>query len=61
MASLKDVADLAQVPMLIAFHALDNRNELDEAIRRRVLEAAKQLNYTLKITQVDIADLAGVA
>lgn len=61
MASLKEVAELAQVPMLTAFHALNRNGDVDESTRQQVTEAAEQLNYTLKITQVDIADLAGVA
>ena len=61
MATLKDVAELAQVPMLTAFHALSRSEEVDEDSRRSVLQAAEDLRYTLKITQIDIADLAGVA
>ncbi len=61
MATLKDVAQRASVPMLTAFEALNNGHALDPEIRQRVLQTADQLNYSLKITQNDIADLAGVA
>lgn len=61
MANLKDVADLAQVPMLTAFHALNQSGPVDENSTQRIREAAKRLNYRLRITQIDIADLAGVA
>lgn len=60
MASLKDVAELAQVPMLDAYLALKHDSQVDPGIRQRVKAAADSLNYTLKITQIDIADLAGV-
>ncbi len=61
MATLKEVADLAGVPMLVAFHSLSQNGDMDEPTRQQVLRAAKKLGYTLKITQIDIADLAGVA
>ena len=61
MATLKDVADRAAVPMLTAFEALNNGTALDAETRQRVQQAAAQMNYSLKITQIDIADLAGVA
>ncbi len=61
MATLKEVADSAGVPMLTAFHALSRQDVVDEMTRRSVQAAADNLNYTLKITQIDIADLAGVA
>lgn len=62
MATLKEVAALAQVPILQAYHVLSNRHDdSEEDTRHRVLQAAQDLNYTLKITQVDIADLADVA
>lgn len=61
MANLKDVADRAQVPMLLAFQALKNGSDLDEATRQRVLKSAQELNYKLRITQIDVADFAGVA
>ncbi len=60
MASLKEVADIAQVPMLDAFRALKNDHTIDDVTRQRVMAAAEKLNYELKITQLDVADLAGV-
>ena len=61
MPTLKDVADLAHVPMLTAFHALNQNESVDDESRQRVFHAAETLNYQLRITQIDIADLAGVA
>lgn len=60
MASLKEVADLAQVSMLDAFRVLKKDNLLDEEIVQRVVQAAETLHYELKITQIDVADFAGV-
>ena len=60
MASLKDVAEQAGVPLLVAFRALKH-GEADSAELQRVLSSAAKLNYQLRITQIDIADLAGVA
>jgi DNA-binding LacI/PurR family transcriptional regulator len=60
MASLKEVAELAQVPMIDAFHALKKDGAVDETVKRRVTQAAEKLSYELKITQIDVADLAGV-
>lgn len=61
MATLKEVAESARVPMLTAYHALSQNGAVDEQTRQHVLQTAKKLNYTLKITQIDIADMAGVA
>ena len=61
MATLKNVADQAHVPILVAFAALKNDDAIDETIRACVLESATQLKYRLRITQIDVADLAGVA
>ena len=61
MATLKNVADQAHVPILVAFAALKNDGAIDETIRACVLESASQLKYRLRITQIDVADLAGVA
>ncbi len=61
MATLKDVADLANVPMLAAFDALKNGDSIDDETRQRVLKSAETLKYKLRITQIDVADLAGVA
>src|SRR5688572_18235065 len=63
MASLKEVADLAKTNMLTAFQILNQNGdaEHDEALRQRVQAAAKKLKYQNRITQIDVADLAGVA
>ena len=61
MATLKEVADRAGVPMLAALHALKNDSSVDEPTRARVAQSAESLNYKLRITQIDIADFAGVA
>ncbi len=60
MATLKEVAAVAQVTMLDAFRALKNDHTLDASLKSRVDQAAFALNYELKITQNDVADLAGV-
>ncbi len=60
MGKLKDVADLAGVPMLTAFEILKKKGSHDETLVERVQSASAKLNYELNITQIDIADLAGV-
>lgn len=60
MTSLKEVAELAEVTILDAFHALKKHDLIDESTKQRVHQAAAKLNYELKITQIDVADLAGV-
>ncbi len=61
MATLKKVADLAKVPMLVAYAALKDDASVDDSTRERVVRSAQQLKYRLRITQVDVADLAGVS
>jgi LacI family transcriptional regulator len=61
VAKLKDVAELAYVPMDVAFQVLNGSADIDAETSRRVAKAAESLNYSLRITQIDIADLAGVA
>jgi DNA-binding LacI/PurR family transcriptional regulator len=61
MATLKDVAELADVTMLTAYQALSKDDSVESDIQQRILGAAETLNYSLKITQIDIADFAGVA
>ena len=61
MATLKDVAERADVPMLLAFKALKRGDAVEDDIRERVLRCAEELRYRLRITQIDVADLAGVA
>jgi LacI family transcriptional regulator len=60
MASLKDVAELAQVSMLDALRALKHDRAIDRQLKERVEQAADELRYELRITQIDVADLAGV-
>mgnify|MGYP001251390447 FL=1 len=60
MATLKEVAAVAQVTMIEALRALKNDHGLDASLKSRVDQAAFALNYELKITQNDVADLAGV-
>lgn len=61
MTTLKDVALHADVPMMDAYHALKGSSHISPEIRHRVAESAGTLRYTLRITQIDVADLAGVA
>jgi DNA-binding LacI/PurR family transcriptional regulator len=61
MASLKEVADLANVPMLVALRALKDGASVDDDTRQRILKSAEALKYKLRITQIDVADLAEVA
>jgi len=63
MANLRNVAELAGVPILTAYHALTNGApvELDEEARARVRRAAGDLGYTLRITIRDVAALASVS
>ena len=61
MASLKDVAERAQVSMLEALQALKSNGARDDETKRKVVQAAEELRYELKITQIDVADFAGVA
>ncbi|MCC6801678.1 MAG: substrate-binding domain-containing protein [Anaerolineae bacterium] len=61
MAVLKDVAERAEVPIITAYQALKRSESVDDDVQRRVQRAAQDLNYVLRITQIDVADLAGVA
>jgi DNA-binding LacI/PurR family transcriptional regulator len=61
MATLKHVADMANVPMLLALDVLKNTGSVDDETRQRVLKSAEALKYRLRITQIDVADLAEVA
>ncbi len=60
MTSLKKVAEVANVTLLDAFRALKKDDAVDAATQQHVAQVAEQLNYELKITQIDVADLAGV-
>ncbi|PJF36767.1 MAG: LacI family transcriptional regulator [Candidatus Thermofonsia Clade 1 bacterium] len=61
MATLREVAALAKVPLLTAYHALSGTQAVPEAQRQSVLAAAEQLGYTLNITIKDVATLANVS
>ncbi len=61
MATLKDVADRANVSMLIAHQVLAGLADTDDGTRAQVLEAASALNYQLNITIRDVAAYAGVS
>jgi DNA-binding LacI/PurR family transcriptional regulator len=61
MATLKDVAEQASVPMSTAYQALSGAGDLDGETRARVLAAAEALNYQLNITIRDVAAYAGVS
>lgn len=45
-ATLKDVAKMAGVSLATASRALNNRGDVDQATRKKVLEAARALSYT---------------
>jgi DNA-binding LacI/PurR family transcriptional regulator len=61
MATLKDVADKAKVPILTAFHALSGNEPVEAAQRSAVLDAASHLGYKLSITLRDVAAFANVS
>ncbi len=61
MATLKDVAEYANVPMLTAYEALTGSKDIDEKTCALVLGAAETLNYQLNITIRDVAAYAGVS
>lgn len=60
-ASLKSVAEQAGVPVLTAYHALSNSGDVDQAVGDRVLHAAAEQGYTLRVTIRDVAAVAGVS
>lgn len=45
-STLKDVAKMAGVSLATASRALNNRGDVDQATRKKVLEAARALSYT---------------
>jgi len=61
MATLKDVAELAQVSMAAAYQVLTGSTEIDDKTCSAVLEASTALNYQLNITMRDVAAYAGVS
>ena len=61
MATLKDVADRAQVSMAAAYQVLTGSTEIDAQTSASVLAASESLNYQLNITMRDVAAYAGVS
>lgn len=61
MATLKQVAALAKVPLLTAYHALSGAADVPPAQRESVRAAAEQLGYSLNVTIKDVAALAEVS
>ncbi|HVU12150.1 MAG TPA: LacI family DNA-binding transcriptional regulator [Phototrophicaceae bacterium] len=61
MATLKDVAERAQVSMATAYQILSGETEADDETKASVLEAADTLKYQLNITMRDVAAYAGVS
>src|SRR5437899_10033409 len=61
MATLKDVAENANVSMATAYGALTGSAEIDDATSTAVTDAAESLNYNLNITIRDVAAFAGVS
>ena len=61
MATLKDVADLAQVSMAAAYQVLTDSTEIDAQTCASVLAASESLHYQLNITMRDVAAYAGVS
>lgn len=61
MATLKDVADRANVPMSTAYQVLTGATDIDSETRAGVLASAEALNYQLNITIRDVAAYAGVS
>jgi DNA-binding LacI/PurR family transcriptional regulator len=61
MASLKEVAEQANVSQLTAYQVLNNTAQVDTPIRDAVIKAARALKYRLNITIRDVADQAGVS
>lgn len=61
MATLKDVAERANVTIDQTYHALIGSPEVSEPIRQAVNQAASELHYELNITIKDVAAYAGVS
>src|SRR5262249_49574832 len=61
MATLKDVADRAEVSMATAYQILSGSAEIDDGAREAVVKAAGALKYQLNITIRDVAAYAGVS
>jgi DNA-binding LacI/PurR family transcriptional regulator len=61
MASLKQVAEKANVSVQTAYQALNNSLEVDAATRNAVSQAAHSLKYNSNVTLRDVAAYAGVS
>ncbi len=61
MASLKDIARRANVPIRVAFQVLNGSSSANQAIQRKVVAAARSLSYKLHVTLRDVADEAKVS
>ncbi|MBC8171687.1 MAG: LacI family DNA-binding transcriptional regulator [Anaerolineae bacterium] len=61
MATLKDVAELANVPMSTAYQVLSGSGDVDKETYTRVTQSAETLNYQLNITIRDVAAYAEVS
>ncbi len=61
MATLKDIAEQANVPMSTAYQVLAGRDEVDQETHARVVSTAAALDYELNITIRDVAAYAGVS
>jgi DNA-binding LacI/PurR family transcriptional regulator len=61
MATLKDVAERANVSIGTAYEALTGSLDIDDSVSAAVMGAAEALNYQLNITIRDVAAYAGVS
>jgi len=61
MATLKDVAERANVSIGTAYEALTGSSHIDDNVSAVVMSAAQALNYQLNITIRDVAAYAGVS
>ncbi len=61
MATLKDVAEQANVSMATAYMVLTDSPNVDDTTGAAVIQAAASLNYQLNITIRDVAAYAGVS
>ncbi len=61
MATLKDVAERANVSIAEAYHAMAGSLDVNDQVAAAVLEASQALTYKLNITIRDVAAYAGVS
>ncbi len=61
MATLKDVAEHANVSMSTAYQVLIGSTDIEDAVCAAVLDSAEALNYRLNITIRDVAAYAGLS